>query len=592
MPDRNGAFSPEIALDRYLDAVAAGLATAPDEHLDPGLAATVQRVHALDVTPQPHPTFASSLWEDLMSVQSLSRTVSPQPRLPLPIRPTPITGWRIGSARPPSLSRFAAAIVLVLLLIGSAFAALFPLRQRDGEGLPLFAPLATPTAESESANGILLVDLTLTDIPGFPNEGGMAVTDYPPGGGSIELAGKESPEVFYIANGPMTMRVEEAVDPVRVIPPREARSAETERLLAAGQETILATGTTVVSPERAVVELRNDEAVPTKMIDLLWATESYSTESGLATWKRGTGMKPQDLVFPVSVVLRQLTLAPEGILPAPASADTVQAVAPLNPTQRFDLIYRGDDSILNKGTQPVDLYHLTVTNNAEAITPSRSIATPDSAVELEFVWKSTGEAAVLKGAYGLGIDPAGNVWVAEGNTDRFQIIAPDGTYRETWGTPGSGEGQFEFLSSESAYGRAYGDIAFDADGNFYVADTGNFRVQKFAPDRTFLQAWGSKGKATGSFWRRAVSPSERMAWSMSVMSPAPMCRCSPPRGSIWARLPARGRRMASSAPPAASPLTRRAISGWPIGAISRFITSRPRETGWPPGGTPAPARGR
>jgi hypothetical protein len=120
-------------------------------------------------------------------------------------------------------------------------------------------------------------------------------------------------------------------------------------------------------------------------------------------------------------------------------------------------------------------------------------------VQFEHLWKSTGETDTLKGAYGLGIDPEGNVWVAEGNTDRFQIIAPDGTYRETWGTPGSGEGQFEFLSTESAYGRAYGDVAFDADGNLYVADTGNFRVQKFAPDRTFLQAWGSNGEGDGQF---------------------------------------------------------------------------------------------
>jgi hypothetical protein len=126
------------------------------------------------------------------------------------------------------------------------------------------------------------------------------------------------------------------------------------------------------------------------------------------------------------------------------------------------------------------------------------VATPEAS-QFTFLWRSKGGPQAIEQAYGLGIDPDGNIWVAEGSNDRFQILAPDGTYRETWGTPGSGDGEFEFLSSASAYGRAYGDIAFDAAGNLYVADTGNFRVQKFAPDRTFLRAWGSEGKADGQF---------------------------------------------------------------------------------------------
>jgi DNA-binding beta-propeller fold protein YncE len=126
------------------------------------------------------------------------------------------------------------------------------------------------------------------------------------------------------------------------------------------------------------------------------------------------------------------------------------------------------------------------------------VATPEPG-QFEFQWKFRGEPDPISQPYGLGIDPEGNVWVAEGGKDRFQVIAPDGTYRETWGTPGSGEGELEFLSSASLYGRPYGDIAFDAEGNIYIADTGNFRVQQFAPDRTFVRAWGSKGSEDGQF---------------------------------------------------------------------------------------------
>jgi sugar lactone lactonase YvrE len=125
-------------------------------------------------------------------------------------------------------------------------------------------------------------------------------------------------------------------------------------------------------------------------------------------------------------------------------------------------------------------------------------ATPETG-QFEFLWRYSGEPNRIAQPYGMGIDPEGNVWVSEAGKDRFQIIAPDGTYRETWGTPGSGDGEFEFLSTESPYGRAYGDVAFDAEGNIYVADTGNFRVQKFSPDRTFLRSWGSKGDEDGQF---------------------------------------------------------------------------------------------
>ena len=79
------------------------------------------------------------------------------------------------------------------------------------------------------------------------------------------------------------------------------------------------------------------------------------------------------------------------------------------------------------------------------------------------------------------------------------MIAPDGTFQEAWGTSGAGDGQFTFFNSNAAFARGYGDVAFDAEGNIYVTDTGDTRVQKFAPDRTFLLSWGSTGPDDGQF---------------------------------------------------------------------------------------------
>ena len=36
-------------------------------------------------------------------------------------------------------------------------------------------------------------------------------------------------------------------------------------------------------------------------------------------------------------------------------------------------------------------------------------------------------------------------------------------------------------------------------GSLYVADTGNYRVQQFSHNGTFIKAWGSYGTSSGQF---------------------------------------------------------------------------------------------
>lgn len=121
--------------------------------------------------------------------------------------------------------------------------------------------------------------------------------------------------------------------------------------------------------------------------------------------------------------------------------------------------------------------------------------------QLDLLWTSTGAPApdALAKPYGIGIDPQGQIWVADGSQDQFAIFAPDGTFLEMWGAPGTGEGQFEFYSTASCCGTGWGDVAFGADGTIYVLDTGNQRVQMFTPDRALVRGWGSKGDEPGQF---------------------------------------------------------------------------------------------
>ncbi|MBU1186035.1 MAG: NHL repeat-containing protein [Acidobacteria bacterium] len=43
------------------------------------------------------------------------------------------------------------------------------------------------------------------------------------------------------------------------------------------------------------------------------------------------------------------------------------------------------------------------------------------------------------------------------------------------------------------------DIAFDADGNWYILDSGNHRIQKFSPDGKYLATIGGEGQGPGEF---------------------------------------------------------------------------------------------
>jgi DNA-binding beta-propeller fold protein YncE len=134
-----------------------------------------------------------------------------------------------------------------------------------------------------------------------------------------------------------------------------------------------------------------------------------------------------------------------------------------------------------------------------------SPATPQPIVPIaEFLWQTDGRPSFpLVRPTGAAVDAQGNVWVTDGAKDRILIIAAAGegvfpgssAALEAWGTPDSGEGEFDFQCS----GFGYGDVAIDVAGNIYVADSGNQRIQKFAPDRTFLMSWGSEGIADGQF---------------------------------------------------------------------------------------------
>lgn len=82
-------------------------------------------------------------------------------------------------------------------------------------------------------------------------------------------------------------------------------------------------------------------------------------------------------------------------------------------------------------------------------------------------------------------DRAGNIYVADGigTNNRVAKFDKDGRFIKHWGSTGSGPGQFNGVKA----------IAVDAQGNVYVADAGNKRVQVFDADGTFKSEFGNVG---------------------------------------------------------------------------------------------------
>src|SRR6202521_5694102 len=75
-------------------------------------------------------------------------------------------------------------------------------------------------------------------------------------------------------------------------------------------------------------------------------------------------------------------------------------------------------------------------------------------------------------------DPAGNTFISDGYINsRVAKVDKDGNWLKSWGEPGDQPGQFNTPHS----------IAADAQGNIYVADRGNRRIQVFDGEGKFLR---------------------------------------------------------------------------------------------------------
>ena len=97
----------------------------------------------------------------------------------------------------------------------------------------------------------------------------------------------------------------------------------------------------------------------------------------------------------------------------------------------------------------------------------------------------------LNGPQGLSLDPQGNVLISDSGNYRVMKYSPTGTLLTQYGKFGSAAGQF--------HGNPRG-VAADSAGNVYAIDSGGGGlVDVFAPDGTFLRSWGTAGTGPGQW---------------------------------------------------------------------------------------------
>lgn len=137
---------------------------------------------------------------------------------------------------------------------------------------------------------------------------------------------------------------------------------------------------------------------------------------------------------------------------------------------------------------PTQTSQLTQAPGANATVPSKVIdnATPAGIFD-------GGAGGPNKGQFdkprGIAIDKDGNYFVSDDQNLRIQKFDKTGKFVTAFGSKGDADGQFNPINDEGI-GTGPSGIATDKDGNVYVADTWNHRIQKFDNNGKFLAKWG------------------------------------------------------------------------------------------------------
>jgi len=106
-------------------------------------------------------------------------------------------------------------------------------------------------------------------------------------------------------------------------------------------------------------------------------------------------------------------------------------------------------------------------------------------------------SAKLRWPEGLGLDKAGNLYIADTNNHCLRKVTPDGIITTIAGTGTSGFSGDTRAAKDAQLNTPMGNIVFDADGNLYLSDTWNLRVRRITPEGVISTVAGCTDSCSG-----------------------------------------------------------------------------------------------
>ena len=94
----------------------------------------------------------------------------------------------------------------------------------------------------------------------------------------------------------------------------------------------------------------------------------------------------------------------------------------------------------------------------------------------------------FKQPYGIATNIQGQIYVTDKTNHRVQVFDKFGTFLSEFGSRGTKQGQFSGPEG----------IAVDQAGMMFVADTENHRIQAFNANGTYYSKFGTKGKKSNN----------------------------------------------------------------------------------------------
>ena len=116
-----------------------------------------------------------------------------------------------------------------------------------------------------------------------------------------------------------------------------------------------------------------------------------------------------------------------------------------------------------------------------------STAAGQETYRFERMWPTLPQPWYFSYPQDIAIGPDGSVYIADSGFCRIQKFTQDGQFITRWGRQGTGDGEFSVARGYwQELPSGPNGIAIDNNGNVYVADTYNHRIQKFTSDGVFL----------------------------------------------------------------------------------------------------------